>query len=353
MDEQNTNPVPGQPGVPRRGVLRAAGLGAAAVGLGALGAGRAAAAVRPPAPAATGGVRRPLTANVVNLYCTADPGAYSSGGTATVEITVGNYSSIAAAGSVSLKVITPFYANISSLPSVSGGTSSWLYENTDADVPSIIKVAFSGFPANSSTTVSVNFDLDSNAPDVPPIGRAIFTTDASNTLDMDSDLTPNVWEFGFVRASLSSPSPGNANLFYTAPQVPLVAGAGAAGIPFNFYNGAGTLLDGTSCNSDFTFSTPFYTQVPSSGRPTGLSALYENSDPAIPSVYQLSVPAGLGALGAGSWDTIDIPFAVQSGAPHMQLVSSGIIVPTGTDTQGDLSTAHHHFGVLSVVDSAV
>ncbi|MFJ2807878.1 hypothetical protein [Kitasatospora sp. NPDC087271] len=61
------------------------------------------------------------------------------------------------------------------------------------------------------------FSLLPGAPNNPPIGRAIFTTDASNTLDQESDLSRNVWEFGFARASLGAPAPGNANLFFAAP----------------------------------------------------------------------------------------------------------------------------------------
>ncbi|MFD4904051.1 hypothetical protein [Kitasatospora purpeofusca] len=334
------------PTVGRRGLLKAAGLGAATLGL--LGA-----PIGSATAAAPRSVRRLTTPNLVNLYCSATAGNYDGSGNATVNVTVGNFSSTAATGSVSLKVITPFFANVASLPSVSGATSSWLYQNSAADVPSIIKVTFSGFPANSSVTVPVSFDLLSGAPNVPPIGRAIFTTDAGNTADEDTDLTRNVWEFGFVRASLGAPSAGNSNLFFTAPQVPQIAGGSASSTAFNFYNGAGTLLNGTDCVSHFTFSTPFYTRVPSSGRPSGFSALYENSDPAIPSVYQLSVPAGVGLLGAGTPTTIGIPFAVQSGAPRMHLVSSAIVVPTGTDTQGDYSTSHHKFGSLSIVDTAV
>ncbi|MFI5617632.1 hypothetical protein [Streptomyces sp. NPDC051567] len=291
--------------------------------------------------------------NIVNLYCRTNAATYDGSGNATLTITVGNFSSVAATGPVSLKVITPFYANVNALPTVSGATSSWLYQNTADDVPSIIQVSFSGFPANSSQTVSVSFSLNSNAPNLPPFGRAIFTTDAANTTDQDSDLTRNVWLFLFVRSSLGTPTAGNTNLYYTSPQTPLIAGSGTSAVPFNFYNGAGTLLSGTGHPSHFTFSTPFYTGVPSAGRPSGFTALYENNDPAIPSVYQLAVPAGVGLLGPTVPTTINIPFQVQTGAPRLLTQSSAIVVPTSTDTQGDFSTAHHRFGILSVAAGAV
>ncbi|MGC0417354.1 hypothetical protein [Embleya sp. AB8] len=291
--------------------------------------------------------------NIVNLYCRADAATYDGSGNATLTITVGNFSSVAATGPVSLKVITPFYANVNTLPTVTGGTSRWLYQNTAVDVPSIIQVSFTGFPANSSRTVSVSLSLDSGAPNIPSFGRAIFTTDAADTTDQDSDLTRNVWPFLFVRASLGTPTPGNTNLYFTTPQTPLVGGGGAALVPFNFFNGAGTLLDGTNNPAHFTFSTPFYTQVPAAGRPAGFTALYENNDPAIPSVYRLAVPAGIGLLGPTVPTTVNIPFQVQTGAPRDFIPTTAIIVPTGTDTQGDLSTALSRFGILSTVNTAV
>jgi hypothetical protein len=333
----------------RRSLIKAAGLGAAAIGLGVVAPGSASAdSMRNTAV----GARSALLLNAVNLFCRTGTAVYS-GGNVTVDITVGNFSSVAATGPVSLKVITPFYANVNALPTVTGGTSSWLYQNTAADIPSIIKVAFDGFPANSTTTLTLSCSLDPGAPDVAPFGRAIFTTDAANTTDVDSDLTRNNWLYTFLGAGLAAPAAGNANLFFTVPECPLVVGGGAGSIPFSFYNGAGALLHGTSDAAHFTFSTPFYTRVPSSGRPLGFTALYENDDPAIPSVYRLAVPAGLGALGPLVPTIINIPFQVQSGAPRVRSQASGIVIATGSDTQGDLSTAHHEFGNLNVVNTAL
>lgn len=119
--EEDESGGPGATPVARRSLLRAAGLGAAVVGLGAAAPAAAAAEDRSVAPA--GAARRPDALNSVNLYCSADAGTYMGGGTATVQVTIGNFSGTAATGPVSLKVITPFYANVATLPSVSDGTS--------------------------------------------------------------------------------------------------------------------------------------------------------------------------------------------------------------------------------------
>jgi hypothetical protein len=106
----------------------------------------------------------------------------------------------------------------------------------------------------------------------------------------------------------------------------------------------------------FTFFTPFHCDIPTEGRPPGLTALYENThDPTVPSVYRLEVPAGLGRLASLVNDpvTISIPFRVAASAPVGPKKAQGIIVPTGTDTQGDLSTAHRKFGLMTVAAGAV
>ncbi|MFD7731675.1 hypothetical protein ACFV6F_14965 [Kitasatospora phosalacinea] len=343
MDEQTTVPEAthdsSDPG--RRSVLKAVGLGAAALGLGTASTATATAVGGPAG-------RAPAASNEVNLYCRSSPAAFDGNGNATVTLTIGNYSDRAATGPVSLKVITPFYANIASLPDVPGAQSAWLYQNEAADIPSIVKVTFQGFPANSSRTLDISFSLDPGAPDVPPLGRAVFTTDEGNTEDFDTDLTRNSWPFLFQRSRLDAPAPGNTNLYYTIRQTPLIIGGAPATVPFYFYNGAGTLLGGTRNPSHFTFSTPLYVRVPATGRPAGLTTLYENDDPAIPSVYRLTVPPGLGALGQTVPATIHIPFQAQAGAPRAQPVSSGILLPSGSDTQADLATAHHRFGFLLV-----
>ncbi|MGC0420016.1 hypothetical protein [Embleya sp. AB8] len=291
--------------------------------------------------------------NNVNLYCNVKMGQFDSSGNGSMVVTCGNFGPDNATGSVSFKFITPFYVNVPTLPTVTGGTSSWLYQNTAAAVPSIIKVAFSGIAAGSSVAITVSLKLDANAPTSPAAGRAVFTTDAGNTVDVDSDLTRNSWPVYTVRQSVNSPTPGSVNLYYVHHEVPLVIGGSAQEIPFLFYNGAGSLLSGTHSVSYFTFSTPFYTRVPSSGRPPGFSALYENNDPAIPSVYQLQLPAGIGSLGAGVATTVDIPFQAQSGAPFGHYGSGGIYVPSGTDTQGDYSNSHHRMPFLLVATGAV
>ncbi|MFD7733967.1 hypothetical protein ACFV6F_26760 [Kitasatospora phosalacinea] len=335
------------PGLGRRELIMATGVGAVALALGARGGEARAASSE---DVAVPGVS---AANPVNLFVKADASEFGAGGTATLNITVGNLSSNAALGPVSLKVVTPFFANVVALPSVPGGTSNWLYLNTAPDVPSIFKVSFNGFPASSSLTIPVPFVLAPNAPNVPPISQAIFTTDASNTQDIDTDLSRNVWTYGFVRDALSTYPAGTVNLFFTAAMQPAVAGGSAVNVPFQFYNGAGTLLHGTQSPARFTFSTPFYMEIPSAGLPGGLVNLYLNGDPAVPSVWQLTLPPGIGALGAAVPTTVPIPFRAQAGAPRKTLCASGIIYPSGSDTQNDFSTAHSDFNLLSVVNQAV
>jgi len=219
-------------------------------------------------------------------------------------------------------------------------------------VQSIFQVTFaSGIASGATVTVSFGVTLNSGAPNVLPFGRAIFTTDPGNTADVDSDLSRNYDGIRPIRSKLPNPTAGNANLFFTHVMSLAVLGDGAVDVPIAFYNSAGP--PGTANAAHFTFSTPFYTRVPSSGRPSGFTALYENSDPAVPSIYRLAVPAGLGSDGAFAPTTIRIPFEPQSGAPLGALRVMGIIVPTATDTQGDLSASHHVFGLLSVKSGGV
>ncbi len=332
----------------RRDFVKVVGLGAAAIGLGAGPPGSAAAATRLP---------HPLVTHNVNLYCTVKPVIVDTSGVGKVMITCGNFGPDDATSSVSLKYVTPFYLNVPTLPTVSGATVAWLYQNTAVDVPSLIQVTWSsGIAAGATKSVEIDANLDSGCPDQAPDGRAIFTTDAGNTVDIDSDLTRNA-PFGRIRRRplSTSPTPGNANLLWSYKSLPLVAGGSAVNVPFSFYNLSGSLL-GTLHTSHFTFVTPFYCDVPSSGRPGGLSALYENTaDPAIPSIYRLNVPAGLGFI-LGLLNnplTINIPFQAVTGEPVGHLKGNGIFVPTGSDTQGDFSNAYHPYGLMSVVSGAV
>ncbi|MFD7735010.1 cytochrome P450 [Kitasatospora phosalacinea] len=208
-------------------------------------------------------------------------------------------------------------------------------------------------PANSATTVAISFGLVPGAPNYAPSGRWIFTTDAENTVDVDTDLTRNCTVFQFLRESLDHPPAGNANLYYLAPQTALVPGGSPAAVPFAFHNGATGRPGGTANPAHFTFSTPFYTRVPATGRPAGLTPLFEDDDPAVPSVYRLPLPAGLGASGSGAPLVVPIPLQSQQGAPRNLAYGYGIVLPTGTDTQNDLSTAHHSFEVLHVAPDAV
>lgn len=329
----------------RRILIKAVGFGAAVMGLGATLPDSAAAEGRPVTSAAP---KRAQTTNTVNLYCHASSPVFDSSGNATMTVTCGNFGPDDATGSVSLKFLTPFFINVPSLPSVSGGTPSWLYQNTAPDVPSLFKVTFSGIAAGATITVPVSLSLNSNAPNIAANGRVIFTTDAGNTADVDSDLTRNVIGIPSMRSALATLRAGNSELYYTTNWLPAVGGGPAVSMPFHFYNGAGAPLHGTKSVSHFTFSTPFYAAVPTSGRPSGFSTLYENNDPAVPSIYRLNVPAGLGARGSTVPTTINVPFQLQSGTPVGPRLGTGIIVPTGKDIQGDQSVNFHAFGLISV-----
>ncbi|MFD0574025.1 hypothetical protein ACFQ0T_38480 [Kitasatospora gansuensis] len=179
-------------------------------------------------------------------------------------VTCGNYGPDDATGPVSLKFITPYFINVATLPNVPGGTTSWLYENTAPDVPSMFKVAFDGITVGTTVDVVVQLTLHPEAPNIPASGRVIFTTDEGNTEDTDGDLSHNEFPVISVRKSKQHPVKGNSNLYFTTEGAPLVIGGPAKPIAFQFYNGAG-LLHPTESVSHFTFSTPFYARVPAGG----------------------------------------------------------------------------------------
>ncbi|MEV7939424.1 MULTISPECIES: hypothetical protein [unclassified Kitasatospora] len=288
----------------------------------------------------------------MDLYCSVKMGQFDASGNGTMTVTCGNFGPDNATGPVSLKFITPFFINVPTLPSTPGGTATWLYQNTAVDAPSMFKVSFAGIAAGASIDVVVPLALDPQAPNIPSSGRVIFTTDAGNTTDTDSDLTHNEWPVLSVRSTKNNPAPGNVNLYYTHQGSPLVIGGHAAPIAFHFYNGAGTSHP-TQNFSHFTFSTPFYTRVPAAGRPAGFSVLYENDDPAIPSIYRLAVPPGVGLFGPEAPAVVYIPFQAQAGSPFGHIGGPGIFVPTGSDTQGDFSNSHHWMGFVMVSNGAI
>ncbi|MFD4907804.1 hypothetical protein [Kitasatospora purpeofusca] len=283
----------------------------------------------------------------MDLYCSVKMGQFDTSGNGTMTVTCGNFGPDNATGPVSLKFITPYFINVPTLPNVAGGTASWLYRNTAVDVPSMFKVAFTGIASGASVDIVVPLALDPLAPNIPSSGRVIFTTDAGNTTDADSDLTHNEWPVLSVRSSGNNPAPGKVNLYYTHQESPLVIGGAPVPIAFQFYNGAGTAHP-TANVSHFTFSTPFYTRVPAAGRPLGFSALYENDDPAVPSIYRLAVPPGVGLFGAAAATVVHIPFQAQEGAPFGHIGGPGIYVPTRSDTQGEFSNTHHWMGFMMV-----
>jgi hypothetical protein len=173
----------------RRDFVRGTGLGAVALGLGV---GRFSGTSATRAPLAKGLPTGPDLFNFANLYCDVAPVILDSTGVGTVMVTCGNFGPDGATHSVSLKFVTPFYLNVTSLPSVKHATSSWVYQNTAVDVPLIIQVTWAnGIAANTSVTVPISVKLDTGCPDIAPSGRAIFTTDPSNVTDLDLDLTRN------------------------------------------------------------------------------------------------------------------------------------------------------------------
>ncbi|WP_416968157.1 hypothetical protein [Streptomyces sp. 4F14] len=170
----------------------------------------------------------------------------------------------------------------------------------------------------------------------------MFSTDPGDTCDVDIDTSRDAPTVRPVRSALTTPPPGTANLAFSHRSFPLVAGGDAVKIPFSFVNLAGTC---TRHPARFTFCTPYHCDIPTEDRPPDLTALYENtSDPTIPSVHQLEIPPGP----TGRPHTVEIPFRIAAGAPVGPTKVQGIIVPTGTDTQGDRSTAHRKFGLMSV-----
>lgn len=357
--------------ISRRGFVRVAAAGAAVTGSGLLAA-QAAAQAAPnssrsrgrPVKTDTARAAAPnVTGNPVSLYCSVAASTdYDSSGTGSFTILCGNDSANATTGPISLKFLSPFLTSVSTsdIAPPRGWTVTELFNDNDSTTPSLFKIGTSSpLAARATVEATIKVHIAANTPNRTPEARAIFSTDASNTTDYDTDLIQNYWTPGLDRTVLAHPTPGNANLIWTSQTLPFVPGGTAKEMQFSFYDyAAGLLLDGTQSTSFFYFSTAGYVSVASSGRPPGLTVIYENSDPAIPSIYQLAVPAGVGTLGFDSPTNISIPFqvgtnAVSGLAPLGPLVSQGIYVTSGSDTQGDLSTAHHAYTLVSALKQAV
>jgi hypothetical protein len=356
----------------RRGFVRSAAAGAALVGGAGLLASpaRAAASTKGYALARSRPVKLlpnaasiPPGANPVSLYCSVlDQTDYDSGGTGSFTLLCGNDSPNATTGPISLKILTPFLTNCSAsnITAPSGWTINQLHNDDDSYTPSLFQISNSSpLGAGDTIEVTVALTIDPNTPNRPPGARAIFSTDLANTTDYDTDLIQNWWTPCLARTNLAQTEPGTVNLVFSSDGAVFAPGSAAQEVPFSFYNYAGSLLEGTQSTSYLYFYTPPYVIIPSSGRPAGLSIVYEdNSDPMIPSIYQLAVPPGVGALGATVPTTIDIPFQVLTNnvsgyAPLGPLTALGIYAASGDDSQGDLSTAYHAFAFFTALETAV
>lgn len=72
--------------------------------------------------------------NTVNLFCATRPLPLNAADSGTAVVDVGNFGPDDACGPVSLKVVVPYYATVSELPSVPGSRAGWLYRCEDAGV---------------------------------------------------------------------------------------------------------------------------------------------------------------------------------------------------------------------------
>jgi hypothetical protein len=305
----------------------------------------------------------PSGANPVGLYCSVISQAnYSSAGTGSFTLLCGNRSANATTGPISLKILTPFLTScsVSDITAPSSWTVTELHNDDDSYSPSLFQVSTAApLGAGQNIQVMVGLTIDPNTPNRPPGARAVFSTDLANTTDYDTDLIQNWATPYLIRTSLASPKPGNVNLVFSSDSPVMAPGSAAQEVSFQFYNYAGSLLGGTQSASNFYFFTPPYVIVPSTGRPPGLTLLYEdNADPAIPSIYQLAVPPGVGAAGPAIPTVIKIPFQVltnnvSGGAPLGPLTALGFYAPSGNDSQGDQSTAYHVFAAFTALEQAV
>jgi hypothetical protein len=305
----------------------------------------------------------PAGANPVSLYCSRlSQINYDSSGSGSFTVLCGNNGANATTGPISLKILTPFLTtcSVSNITAPSGWTVTELHADNDSYTPSLYQVsATEPLGAGQSIQVTVVMTTASNTPNRPPGARTVFSTDLANTTDYDTNLIQNWATPYLLRTDLAGTQPGNANLVFSSDGAVFVPGGGAQGVAFKFYNYAGSLLNGTTSTSNFYFFTPPYVVIPSGGRPPGLNIVYEdNADPAIPSIYQLAIPPGVGAAGATVPATISIPFQVLTNnvsgyAPLGPLTALGIYTPSGSDSQGDLSTAYHAFALFTVLEQAV
>lgn len=358
--------------IDRRGFVRTAAGGAAVVGSGILassfpahaadlGQKYALARTRPVKGVQRTAAALPANANPVSLYCSVlDQTDYDADNNGSFTLICGNDSPNATTGPISLKILMPFLTQVTGITAPNGWNVNELHDDPVSYTPSLYQITSTQpLGAGASFQVTVGLHALASTPNRPPGARAIFSTDLANTTDYDTDMIQNWWTPTLVRTSLTRSQPGNVNLVFSSNGAVFAPGSSPQQVPFSFYNYAGSLLQGTRSPSNFYFWTPPYAFISASGRPSGLSVVYEdNNDPMIPSIYKLSVPAGVGALGPEVPATINIPWYIGTDnvsgyAPLGPLTALGIYTPDGNDSQGDLSTAYHAWALFTAITTGV
>lgn len=319
----------------RRELMRAAGVGAMATGVGAL----------RPAPAMASNVPAAVATNTVNLFVLARGVTADTAGRATLVLTVGNFGPNPTLGTSALKVVTPFFVNFDRAGELPPDTE-FLYENPRPEVPEILRVVIGpGLAPGESREIRVPVLLLPGGPHVPAAGRGIFTT-VPGSPDIDIDLTRNVGRYGIVQPGPPTGRDGTVSLYFR-PECQALHPNRPTLMPFHFGNaGPGV----TRRVSTFLVTMPFYVNVDTGrGLPANVELLYQNSDPAVPEVLRVTVPAGLGRPGAPESHAV-IPIVAVPGGPNRVSAGSGMIVPDlsadSPDVDPDPSSSHHAFGVV-------
>lgn len=299
----------------------------------------------PNAAAQTSVAAAEAPSNPVDLYVLTRGAAAGPDGRATITVTVGNYGPNATRGTSSLKVVTPFFVNIDpdgALPPSSG----YLFPDSRPDVPEIFQVLIPpGLRAGETRDINIPLILLPGGPRVPTIGATVFTP-ATGSPDSDPDLTRNTGKFALAQSSKPAPPDGSVSLYFRSEELALRPGERGE-LSIHFGN-AGPRT--TQRESYYTMTTPFHVNLDTTnGLPPHVEAIYQNSDPSVPDVVRVTVPAGLGPHTVPEWST-HIPLTAANGAPSRSVVGMGMIVPSLSadcpDTDPDPSSNHHAVGVI-------
>jgi hypothetical protein len=318
----------------RRKLMVAAGVGAMATGIGAL-----------PEPVMAAASKPSAATNTVNLFVLPRGVTADADGRAMLVFTVGNFGPNPTTGPSALKVVTPFFVNFDRDGELPPDTEL-LYENSRPEIPEILRVMVGpGLAPGEPREIRVPVILLPGGPHVPAAGRGIFTT-AAGSPDVDTDLTRNVGRYGIVQPMSPTSRDGTVSLYFR-PECQALHPNRRTLMPFHFGN-AGPCV--TRRQSTFMVTMPFYVNVDiSRGLPDNVELLYQNSDPAVPEVVRVTVPAGLGRPGTPE-PVIAIPFVAVPGAPNRVSAGSGMLVPDlssdSPDIDPDPSSSHHAFGVV-------